>query len=250
MSPVRLRSNVSVLSEDQRLWRYFDLEGALNILRTNNLRLTQLAEFDDGYEGLQSPAERERDELLNTPESLHSSNFDRDSMNLFEVFNRFHTYASCWTSVSPNSMMMWSIYAPEPNSIAIETTVGSLLNSLPETGPELILGALEYGDRVQDVSELYNPLDAIWKKWNYYAHEQEVRLNVNANNFGESHDSRCSCQEPKFKSVELRPDTFSRVYAHPKMKEEVFQGLSSLIESHINGRRLERTAIRVSPPTI
>lgn len=241
MSPVRQRPNVALLPLDMVLWRYFDLEGALNLLKTNELRFTQLAQFEDGYEGRQSKAEKVQDRDgrvkfgLATPDS--DLNFD-----LWYVFNRFHTFASCWTSIGPNSMMMWSIYAPRAESLTLETTVGDLMNSLPEEGPEVFLGQLEYGDRENDPSDLPNPLDAKWRKWDYYSHENEVRLTVNSNSFEENHGLRCVCEEPHYRQVKLEIFPIRRIYAHPKMGENLFSTLSAQIDSLEIGLSLDRSS--------
>lgn len=144
-------------------------------------------------------------------------------------------------------MLMWSIYAPKPESVAIETTVGKLLASLTESGPEVLMGGLDYWNREVGISNSHNPLAAVWAKWNYYAHEREVRLHVNANEFGESHAVRCVCQEPEYRMIEFGPSTFDRVYAHPRMGEDLYRSLGAQIASLSAGFRLERTGIRVHP---
>lgn len=143
------------------------------------------------------------------------------------------------------SMLMWSIYTPRPESLAIETTIGNLIASLPETGPEVLIGTLDYGNRETGVINSHNPLAAVWSKWDYYAHESEVRLLFDANNFDESHGPRCLCQEPASRSIELNPNTFNRVYAHPQMGEDLFESIAARLESVGGGLRLERAGIRL-----
>lgn len=43
MSPVRHRPNKPELACETKLWRYFDLDGSLNLLGTNTLKFNQLA---------------------------------------------------------------------------------------------------------------------------------------------------------------------------------------------------------------
>ena len=247
MSPVRQRPDKAELQTQTKLWRYFDLDGALNLIRTNMLRFTQLAKFEDGFEGRQSLAEKAKDVADRKAAGIPIFENEQETSWLIEVFNRHHTYASCWTTVSPNSMLMWSIYAPKPESVAVETTVGKLLASLPESGPEVLMGGLDYGNREVGISNSYNPLAAVWSKWDYYAHEREVRLHVNANEFGESHAARCVCQEPEYRMIEFGPNTFDQVYAHPMMGEDLFLGLGAQITSLSAGLKLERTGIRMQP---
>lgn len=59
-SPVRHRPNKPELPSEISLWRYFDLDRALNLLRTNTLKFTQLAMFDDGFEGDNRPQKLHR----------------------------------------------------------------------------------------------------------------------------------------------------------------------------------------------
>ena len=247
MSPVRQRPDKAELQTQTKLWRYFDLDGALNLIRTNMLRFTQLAKFEDGFEGRQSLAEKAKDVADRKAAGIPIFENEQETSRLIEVFNRRNTYASCWTTVSPNSMLMWSIYAPKPESVAVETTVGKLLAALPELGPEVLMGGLDYGNREVGISNSHNPLAAVWGKWDYYAHEREVRLLVNANEFGESHAVRCVCQEPEYRMIEFGPNTFDQVYAHPNMGGDLFRGLGTQIASLSAGFRLERTGIRMQP---
>lgn len=248
MSPVRPRPNKSELPGHTPLWRYFDLNGALNLLRTNSLKFTQLAEFEDGFEGRQSSAEKVQDILDREAAGINFHYREAGEVDLFEVFNRFHTYASCWTTISPNSLMMWSIYAPAPESIAMETTVSKLCESYAGIEPEILIGQLGYGNRESGITNSYNPLEAIWSKWDYYAHESEVRLNVNANNFNESHDMRCTCREPKERFLKFQPNPFTRIYSHPRMGEDLYEGLSYLLKTIGEGFTLEKTSIVIEPP--
>lgn len=247
MSPIRQRPNVAQLPLDMVLWRYFDLEGALNLLKTKELRFTQLAQFEDGYEGRHSKAEKVQDREERVKLGLAAPDSDL-GFDLLDGFNRFHTFASCWTSIGPNSMMMWSIYAPKAESLALETTVGDLLNSLPEDGPEVFIGRLEYGDRENDKADIPNPLGPIWHKWDYYSHENEVRLTVNSNNFDGGNAGRCLCEEPHYRFLNLERFPINRIYVHPKMGENLFATLSTQINSLRIGLGLDRTSIRIEPP--
>lgn len=58
-----------------------------------------------------------------------------------------------------------------------------------------------------------------------------MRLHVDANNFNESHGPRCVCKEPQSSSIDLNPNTFNRVYAHPKMGEYLFESIAARLES-------------------
>ena len=53
------------------------------------------------------------------------------------------------------------------------------------------------------------------------------------------------CQEPESKFIELNPNTFNRVYAHPKMGEDLFESIAARLESFGCGLRLERAGIRL-----
>lgn len=123
--------------------------------------------------------------------------------------------------------------------------MGKLLAALPESGPEVLMGGLDYGNREMGISNSHNPLVAVWAKWDYYAHEREVRLHVNANELGESHAARCVCQEPEYRMIEFGPNTFDRVYAHPRMGEDLFESIAARLESFGGGLRLERAGIRL-----
>lgn len=107
MSPVRNHLNKLGLACETKLCRCFDLDGALNLLSTITLKFKQLAKFDDGFEGQQSRAEIAQDNSDQRKEGIPI--IENEFARLTEVFNRHHTYANCWTTVTPNSMLMLSI---------------------------------------------------------------------------------------------------------------------------------------------
>lgn len=72
-----------------------------------------------------------------------------------------------------------------------------------------------------------------------------MRLLVDASNFDESHGPRCMCQEPESWSIELNPNTFTRVYAHPRMGGDLFESIAARLESFGGGLRLERAGMRL-----
>lgn len=72
-----------------------------------------------------------------------------------------------------------------------------------------------------------------------------MRLHIHANNFDESHGPWCMCQEPESRSIKLNPITFTRVYAHPSMGEDLFESIAARLDSFGGGLRLERASVRM-----
>ena len=120
-----------------------------------------------------------------------------------------------------------------------------MITSSQETCPEVLIGTLDYRNRETGVINSHNLLAAVWSYWVYYAHQSEVRLHVDENNFDESHGPRCLCQEPESRSIELNPNTFNRVYAHPKLGEDLFESIAARLESFGGELRLEGAGIRL-----
>ena len=82
-----------------------DLVGAVDLLSNKRIRFTQLKQFEDGFEGRTSEAEREEKRKQEEAEGLSTSH--HNSMTEFtETINRELTFASCWTLNHPQNMLL------------------------------------------------------------------------------------------------------------------------------------------------
>lgn len=243
---IKLRPNKPIISGSTRIWRYMDLLGLLDLIQNSELRFTQLAQFDDGFEGRISNEEIKEDirqkEIAGIPTHL-----DGQIRGLTEVLNRYTNYASCWTLNEPDSMMMWSIYAPNSQTVAIETDIGGIMKFAGDKDPEIIAGFMEYGDRENGILNAHNHLDAIWAKWDYYAHERELRFLVSANALELDMDEGPVQQTPKYAKVKFNKAPVSRILANPRMSDEDFDSINKVLEALNTGHKLERTKIKIKP---
>lgn len=233
------------LDSSTKLWRYMDHIGAIDFITNLKLRFTQLAEFEDISEGQMSKAEIE--DRIKQEKALGSRPTNPDvASSLHNLYNRHFNYASCWTTKDPNSMLMWSIYAPNKDSVAIETTVGKLKLAAGEKDPEVLIGKIKYGDREFGILDSFNSLNAIWAKWDYYEHEEEIRLLTDGMRLGWSHPTRPICEEPKYAFVQFEDNPVSNIYASPRMSEESFRVISEVINKTSTGLVLEKTKIKLT----
>lgn len=53
------------------------------------------------------------------------------------------------------------------------------------------------------------------------------------------------CKEPESRSFELNPNTFTPVYAHPRMGEDLIESIAARLESFGDGLRLERAGVKL-----
>jgi hypothetical protein len=70
---------------------------------------------------------------------------------------------------------MWQLYLNSNEGVAIQTTVGSLIECLEPCSYPVYLGPVVYLDYERESWGSYNPLNPIYHKRKSFAHERELR---------------------------------------------------------------------------
>lgn len=101
---------------------------------------------------------------------------------LFRSFSR-HAAINCWHENRSESVAMWNLYTSEEHGIAIQTTLGRLMESLKNSGPDVSIGRVTYEDHDNDYEESVplsqlHTIKAVFQKRECYRHESEVRAVV------------------------------------------------------------------------
>lgn len=94
---------------------------------------------------------------------------------------------NCWHANKNESFAMWKIYAEDKQpSIAIQSTLGRLKNSLNANEERVWIGEVEYIDFREWEPENYifnvdtpNTLKSFFLKWHYFEYENEIRAVIN-----------------------------------------------------------------------
>jgi len=171
------------LSQDSILWRYFDITKLLWLLFNESLYFARADQFSDEFEGtwpkidikkfkgkikevLSAPGIKDETRKLILENSRKSREREKRS-----------TYVNCWHLNKDENMAMWSIYGHIGKIVAIQTTLGELLESLPNY---VSVGCVIYRNYIteslfQNKDELITPF--LYKRAEY-KYENELRCIV------------------------------------------------------------------------
>jgi len=167
------------LDEDHKLWRYMDLAKLVSMLESNSLWLARADTFRDAHEG------RFPSDMRKFIEKAYKGFDESDPSPVkdasdFQDYIIKNTFISCWHKNLEENMVMWEIYGRNSNSVAVQTTVGRLSDSIDTTGIDghsLLLKNVKYQnpDAIHGVL-LYE--ECSFRKRAHFAFEQEVRLSL------------------------------------------------------------------------
>lgn len=162
------------MNEDQRLWRYVDLERLVDLLNRSALYLSRADLLGDPLEGtFPKRTLLERQALVDKTSTLmpflpaewQISEYRRAQKDLREW-----TYITCWHMLEHESVAMWSLYGRD---VALRTTYGRLTTGL--AGTPIELRQVRYIDFEDDVIDFLNTNTAFVHKRREFAHEHEMR---------------------------------------------------------------------------
>jgi hypothetical protein len=173
--------DLTIPSEDTRIWRYMDLAKYMDVIVHNRLFFSNVARLTDRYEGVvpETTLVQKREELKKAGLS------ERD---LEEEVGRFHylsmsmadiSLASCWTIGDEESYALWKIYIGTAQyGVAVSSTVARLIRAI-EKGcdpyPEdIYIGQVTYSSDLSE-GEL-SRFKLLTRKMPFYAYESELRL--------------------------------------------------------------------------
>jgi len=84
-------------------------------------------------------------------------------------------YINCWHINEYESEAMWKLYTKGREGIAVQSTVGRLIDSANKSQEAIFIGQVKYMDYNKDSFRRGNHLNAIVCKRQSFAHEQELR---------------------------------------------------------------------------
>lgn len=137
---------------DTIIWRYLDFSKFISLLEEQIIHFTRLDNFYDKYEGLYPPSDYER--FYN--KDFFSTIDKKLVTQLTDISVRLGNFASCWHINEDENYGMWKSYIETNQGVAIQTTVGNLMDSLKESKLPIIYGNVEYVDiNKLDIKEYY-----------------------------------------------------------------------------------------------
>ncbi len=161
---------------DTKIWRYMNSKKFMDLIQSSHLYLRRIDKFEDPHEGYIT--EQFKTALSKNFEVLEKLDVDtrRQKENEFraQALLPMYSYANCWYVDEHESDKMWQNYGKEKNSIAIQTTVKKLFDSIKyvDKGNNLYFEKIDYEDK----SPSPNWLDIMFNKGKSYCFEKEFRL--------------------------------------------------------------------------
>ena len=235
-------------SENDTIWRYYDLSKFIHFLLSKKLYLTRIDKFQDKYEG-ELPLE---DYLKNMHELLERLSFvndlkREDMWSFLEIQNKLPIFASCWHLNPIENFAMWKIYLSTNEGVAIKTKIGDLISSIKNpTG--LIYGKVNYLDfEKESISQYCNrmkemgirklPLPCFFKR-SYYSYENEFRVGeiITANyQSGETYRKDIECllkTAPKSREYNIALETLDyEIYISPFSSDWFYYTIEKLLKA-------------------
>ena len=161
------------------LWRYMDFTKFLALLETQELHLTQIARFDDPFEG--HPPRMVVEVHRAMPFGLSDKQYEKLGIEINEGLKSFRNSrntiaASCWHLNEVESAAMWSLYLRSGEGIALKTTFGRLVASLRGSLVGVHGALIEYVDFESFFPVHRDPLVWATYKRESFEHEQEFRI--------------------------------------------------------------------------
>lgn len=204
-----MKSNIKInagseLSHEIVLWRYMSLEKFIHLIDTRALFLAPIAFFKNSdpleghlpkkfHDAIESHFQSMREGGPKLPKTapkemlVHEKEWEVTSdrrLKLMRQKTRGRQSICCWYESQIESEAMWKLYGDNGKSIAIKTTVGSLIKSVEsrENDKLVFLERMKYlnfndGDMTrEELLAKKKSVSTILLKRKEYEHEREVRL--------------------------------------------------------------------------
>lgn len=172
--------------ETAKIRRYINLAKLTSILQKKALFLSRLDLLGDPLEGSWSKASTEYFRK-------HVGDEDADRLSIVHKVLKKRSWVSCWHCADSESEALWRLYSPDNQGIAIQSTVGRLVEAIPpvstyqrtDHGSDLFqevelsgVSRVRYVDYSKDGPHLNNTIGPLLCKRVSFAHEKELRAIV------------------------------------------------------------------------
>ena len=148
------------------------------MLEDRTLFFTNLTNFKDPFEGFLTKPTSEK--FRSVPDDVDASEAERrckvGEYNLnFMKWGRNLIYVSSWHMNNYESAAMWDLYIKAGEGVAIQSTVGNMIDSFAENIEQIHLGSIEYIDYEKDEIPWGNVFGPTMFKRKSFEHENELR---------------------------------------------------------------------------
>ena len=177
--PYVSHDKITTPPDDTVLWRYLSFVRFMELIEGKKLWFSRVDKFEDPLEGTHTDAEIFKSWEPGLSGQPPSSDLPSDKQEFVVGLAPLMHYVSCWREGEDESMAMWDVYGKGEGTVAIQSTVGQLKESLaPEPRP-IILGRVNYVHWHLEKSGLkIDPISICFRKDQSYKHEAEVRAAI------------------------------------------------------------------------
>ncbi|MGG3641453.1 hypothetical protein ABES38_08745 [Bacillus gobiensis] len=148
------------------IWRYMDFTKFVSLLAHNKLFFTRADKFRDPYEGTPSFYNKRTSKLaqvtIESAERLYKG-------------NKKNVLISCWHMNNYESAAMWDLFLKTNEGIAIQTTVGKLMDSFNDAEEDILISKVHYIDLDKELMPEGYLIYPFIHKRKSFMHEQEIR---------------------------------------------------------------------------
>lgn len=160
-------------SESTVIWRYMSFGQLSWLIAQERLYFSRIDQHEDDWEGFMP------------------KNWDRGKNR----YIRFTTYINCWHVNDGESDAMWKCYGnPYGETVAVKTTVASLIRALDISPVPTYIGSVDYSESNSSETNLYTPV--LYKRA-AFQHEQELRLCISSDSCDNQPDFSPLIQQAK-----------------------------------------------------
>ena len=158
-----------------KIWRFMSLAKFIWLIEKNALFFCRSDLLGDPFEGHHS---RVSVHLLSDVTRAAEQDptiawrLDNDPDFDFRQLDKKTVFVNCWHMNEQDSLEMWKLYAPQKDSVCIQSHVKSLASLLPD---KCFLGAVNYIDYDNDSIFIRYGIEHIVHKRQVYMHERELR---------------------------------------------------------------------------
>lgn len=143
------------------MWKFLD------VVDNTRLYLSRSDTFEDKFEG-RIPN--------NSIKDLDASHLLKKIDDFADFRLKKQTYLSCWSREQNETYPLWKIYSNYRTAIAIQSTVGDLINSIDTETTDQYIGQVEYVNPQGSYEFWGNTFQFFYEKRNYFQFEKEIRL--------------------------------------------------------------------------
>lgn len=172
--PYQPDPHVSTPSDDTVIRRYLSIPQYLSILENEWLYFNRADMFDDPFEG--SIPKLNGD--IREAQFEDGSAIDSDDFAIVNKALRKTSFANCWHCNVTESASMWDRYSGKSGGVAIETTVGDLIDSVEDESKGVYIGEVNYINYDSDTIPADSPIAPLFYKRENYRSEEELRAVV------------------------------------------------------------------------